>query len=280
MTGRFSAFSFVDRITRLDPGVRVEGAYTVPPSASRFPASLMAESVGQLAAWAAMARAGFQRRPVAGLARETRYAGTARPGDTLELEVELEACDDEAVAYGGRARVNGACVLELSDCVGPMLPMEAFDSPDAVRADWETLRGPGAPAGRFAGVPEPDLRVVDHVAGERLRAELVVPATAPYFADHFPRRPVFPGTLLLDAQAALAVRLAGETAPLRNAEVLVPVRVIDVKIRSFTPPGQILEIRVELLSATGERANLSVSARGEGKAVATARIEVIPGRTQ
>ena len=44
MSGRFRAFSFVDRITRSEPGRRIEGQYTVPASATRFPASLMAEA--------------------------------------------------------------------------------------------------------------------------------------------------------------------------------------------------------------------------------------------
>ena len=49
---RPGAFSFVDRITHRAGG-RIEGEYTVPAAATRFPASLMAEAVGQLAAWSA-----------------------------------------------------------------------------------------------------------------------------------------------------------------------------------------------------------------------------------
>src|SRR5512134_1961178 len=189
MAERFRAFSFVDRITRLDPGARVTGRYTIPSAATRFPASLIAEAVGRLAAWAAMSRVAFTRRPVAGLARETRYLGTAAPGDTLDLAVEIQSCDETAIAYGGTASVAGAPVLELRDYLGPMLPMEDFDAPEAVRADFETLCGAGAPAERFRGVPAPDLRVNGGATGEQLRAELHVPAAASFFADHFPRRP-------------------------------------------------------------------------------------------
>jgi 3-hydroxymyristoyl/3-hydroxydecanoyl-(acyl carrier protein) dehydratase len=278
MAERFSAFSFVDRITRLDPGARIEGRYSVPRAATRFPASLMAEAVGQLAAWAAMSQAGFARRPVAGLAAETLYFGAAAPGQTLALEADIQSCDAEAIAYGGKAHVDGACVLELRNCVGPMLPMEEFDAPEAVRADFETLRGPGAPADRFRGVDAPEVRVVEHVAGEHLRAELLVPAAAPFFDDHFPRRPVFPGTLLLDSQAELALRLAREAAPLRAAQRLAATRVTDVKIRAFTPPGQVLELRAELMAASAEGARVNVAARADGKAVATARIEIAPRR--
>jgi len=273
MVERFRAFSFVDRITRLEPGRRIEGQYTVPATATRFPASLMAEAVGQLAAWAAMSHVGYAYRPVAGLAGETRYHGTIAPGQTLELEADIERCDEEAIAYGGKASIDGRCVIELNHCVGPMLPMEEFDAPDAVHADFETLRGPGAPAGRFSGVAAPVIKLIEHVGGEKLRAELHVPAEAPFFGDHFPRRPVFPGTLLMDCLSTLALQLAREAPSLQGAE-LAPSKFTDVKIRSFTAPGQTLELQVDLQSATAEAAQLKLAARAEGKGVATARIEI------
>jgi len=277
MSERFRAFSFVDRIVHCEGG-RIEGHYTVPPHATRFPPSLMAEAVGQLAAWSAMSTLGFAWRPVAGLAAETRYHCIAVPGQTLKLEADIARCDSEAVAYSGRAYLDGSCALELVDCVGPMLPMEEFDDPAAVHADFDTLRASGAPAGRFGGVPAPQIEVLEHSAGERLRARLRVPHTddAPYFADHFPRRPVFPGTLLLDALAGLAVQVAGEASPKAPATPLMPRQVGNVKIRSFTAPGTMLELEVELLEREAERARLKLTARGEGRTVATARIEVGP----
>lgn len=272
MSGRFQAFSFVDRITRLEPGRRIEGRYTVPASAARFPASLMAEAVGQLAAWAAMSHIGYTHRPVAGIAGETRYHGAAVPGQTLQLEADLAHCDNGAVAYGGKAFIDGRCVLELANCVGPMLPMEEFDAPDAVRADFETLRT-GAPPGRFHGVDAPAIVPVERVAGERLRAELHVPAAAPFFDDHFPRKPVYPGTLLMDALSLLALQLAHDAAPLRDADLAV-ANATDVKIRAFTAPGTVLELQADCQSATDEAALLKLAARAAGKAVASARMEV------
>ena len=50
MAGRFRAFSFVDRILAYAPDATVRGRYTVPARAARYPASLAAEAVGQLAA--------------------------------------------------------------------------------------------------------------------------------------------------------------------------------------------------------------------------------------
>jgi 3-hydroxymyristoyl/3-hydroxydecanoyl-(acyl carrier protein) dehydratase len=275
MSERFRAFSFVDRITHCADG-RIEGQYTIPAHASRFPASLMAEAVGQLAAWSAMSVLDFAWRPVAGLAAESNYHRIAIAGQTLRLEATISRCDAEAVAYGGRAFIDSACALELVDCVGPMLPMDEFDEPGAVRADFHTLRSAGATAGRFGGVPAPQIVTLDHSAGERLRATLHVPQAdeAAYFADHFPRRPVFPGTLLLDALAELAIKVAGEALPGQSA--LMPKQVSNVKIRSFTTPGTALELEIEMVERDAGSARLKLRARNDGKTIATAGIEVGP----
>jgi 3-hydroxymyristoyl/3-hydroxydecanoyl-(acyl carrier protein) dehydratase len=277
MSERFSAFSFVDRISRHAPG-RIEGRYTVPGDATRFPASLMAEAVGQLAAWSAMAGVDFSLRPVAGIAARTVYHQSVRPGQTLTLEADIARCDAEAVAYSGRATIDGRCALELADCIGPMLPMEQFDAPEAVRRDFETLCGPGAPPGRFRGVPAPALEPTGHEPGRRLAAALRVPARdeAPYFGDHFPRRPVYPGTLLLDALGRLAVQVANEARPGERRDEWTPRLVSDVKIRAFTPPGARLDLSAELVDADAQRARLKLAARGDDRVVASARIDVGP----
>jgi 3-hydroxymyristoyl/3-hydroxydecanoyl-(acyl carrier protein) dehydratase len=277
MSGRFSAFSFVDRICRRGTG-RIEGLYTVPAHASRFPASLMAEAVGQLAAWWAMASLDFGLRPVAGLAAQSRYHETVRPGQTLMLEADIARCDAEAVAYSGRAVIDGRCALELVDCIGPMLPMAQFDAPETVRADFDALCGSGATPARFGGVPAPDFEQTGHEPGRRLSAVQRIPTRdeAAFFADHFPRRPVYPGTLLLDALGLLAVRLASDAIPEQADREWMPWVVTDVKLRTFTPPGARLDLGAELIDADAQGARMKVTARDGGKLVASARIEVGP----
>jgi 3-hydroxymyristoyl/3-hydroxydecanoyl-(acyl carrier protein) dehydratase len=274
MAARFSAFSFVDRITEFEAGTRAKGQFAIPAGLPCFPACLVAEAVGQLAAWVAMDHAGFRRRPVAGIAGETRFLGEVKPGERLDLEVEIESCDDEAVAYRGCASVAGAKVLELRHCVGPMLPLEDFDAPDAVQGRLRVLRDGGAPTGGFRGVVPPELVVIDRRPGERVRAALHVPASAPFFADHFPRRAVFPGTLLLDSQIRLARGLADEL-PRPGASALVPARVRDVKIRSFIAPGQTVELEAQL-SRADDVVEATLTARSNGKQIATGRLELAP----
>jgi 3-hydroxymyristoyl/3-hydroxydecanoyl-(acyl carrier protein) dehydratase len=276
MDERFSAFSFVDRITALEPGRWARGRFAVPSGLPEFSFStcLVAEAVGQLAAWAAMAQAEFRRRPVAALSGEMRIVREAAPGEILDLGVEIESGDPDTVAFAGWARLADTPVLALSRCVGPMLPLEDFDAPEAVRRDFETLCGPGARPARFRGIAKPDLVLIDRVPGQRLRAAMNVPASAPFFADHFPRRPVFPASLLLDAQVRLALRLAGETLP--PGPPLRPARVADVKMRSFILPGQTVEIEAAMRSATDGTAELSLAAMVDGKRVATGRVEIVP----
>ncbi len=275
MADRFSSFSFVDRITGIAPGARGQGLFAVPAGLPGFPSSLVAEAVGQLAAWIAMAHVEFRRRPVAGLAGEVRILGDVVPGQVLDLGVEVESCDLEAVAYAGRACVGDAPVIELSRCVGPMLPLDEFDAPEEVREQFETLCGPGVPPGRFRGIADLDFTLTDRDPGKSLCAELAVPGSAPFFADHFPRRPVFPGTLLLDAQMRLAVKLAGDVFHSDPPARLVVRRIADVKLRSFIPPGRVVELRGEVLSASGGAATVAVAGRVMGKQVSTGRVEIV-----
>lgn len=277
MGGRFRAFSFVDRITEVVPGERARGIYQVPAGLDAFPSALVAEAVGQLAAWASMARLDFRRRPVAGLARETRFLRPVHPGDVLTLEADLESCTDDDVAYAGRATVAGAVVIALDQCLGPMLPSEDFDDPEALRRDYALLCAAGAPSGRFAGLPALAMEPGEVVPGERAGATLRVPASAPFFEDHFPRRPVFPATLLLDRLNQLALEAARGAFSLRADEALAVSRVLDVKVRTFTEPGQVLELGAQRVEADDKVWVGRLSARANGKPVATAKLEIAKG---
>jgi 3-hydroxymyristoyl/3-hydroxydecanoyl-(acyl carrier protein) dehydratase len=267
----YAAYSFVDRIVEFEPGLRARGTFAIPAQLRAFPAALVAEAVGQLAAWAAMDRIDFRGRPVAGLATETRFLGEAHPGDTLSLAVDLSDCDDEAVAYDGHASVDGRPIIELVDCLGPMLPVADFDDPAALRERLVLLRGQGAQPGRFAGLPELPVHVTHRVAGAELRAMLDVPADAPFFADHFPRRPVFPATLLLDTMMRLALDTARDAPASAQAR---PLRVTHVKMRSFIKPSQRLDLGVELAPSSEGVARAMLSAKTDDRLVASARLEL------
>ena len=274
--GRFAAFSFVDRITQIQGTTKVCGTYTIPAGVTYFPISLVAEAIGQLAAWVAMSVVNFSHRPVAALAGDTRMHRLPRAGDTLELIVDIESVDAQAIQYQGRAFVDGHLVLELSDTLGSMLDINAFDDPDALRADFALLTAGGRVPGAFKGVPEPMLQDLPSPdGGQRLEAQLVVPSQADFFLDHFPSRPVFPATLMLDAQLQLAQRLA---VTLSDAPVSVR-RITNVKVRAFTAPGATLVLfaeRAQLASGDAEPILIKVGARAEGRTIAGAKMFFAP----
>lgn len=269
------AFLFVDRITEIVPGRRARGSFSIPRNLRRLSPCLVGEAVGQLAAWVAMKKVEFRSRPVAGVTGEFRIKEEASPGAILDLEVELESCDSDAILYNGWARVEDRPMVELSRCVGPMLPMEDFDDPEIVRQHFELLCGAGAPPQNFSGdvAPTPRVLVIDRDSGKRLRAEMQVPSSAPFFADHFPRRPVFPGTLLIDAILSLAVQLGGEAVDPSVRTLLRTTRISNAKIRSFLSPGQSLEIDAEIVTASRNSAEIMLVAEIQGQRVSTARVE-------
>lgn len=276
MPDEFGTFSFVDRITDIEAHTRARGCFAVPAGLAHFSPCLVAEAVGQLAAWVAMARDDFRRRPVAALAGEARIVGEATPGRLLELGVEIDDWDHNAVAYAGWARDADSPVIELSRCVGALLPLEEFDDPEAARRRFALLCGAGVPPGRFRGVADAAVVMIERAPGKRLHASMQVPQSAPFFADHFPRRPVFPATLLLDTQIRMAVDLAREAL---GDVRLRPQRVADVKMRSFILPGQVVEMTAEKASEAGGALTVALAAKVGGKRVATARVEIVAQET-
>jgi 3-hydroxymyristoyl/3-hydroxydecanoyl-(acyl carrier protein) dehydratase len=139
---------------------------------------------------------------------------------------------------------------------------------------YARLCADGAPAGRFHGVAAPQVVRESGTAGESASGTLQVPDAAPFFNDHFPRRPVFPATLMLDAQIELALAVARESHRFAPGSALVPLRMTRVKVRSFTPPGQRLTITADMQPASGPSALFHLAAVAEGKTVATARVEI------
>ena len=260
-------FVFVDRITAIDSD-RARGELRRAAGGPPIPPWLVIEAVGQLAAWITIVRTDFVSRPVAALVGEVRL-GIADVCGPVDLEARIDRLDGRAVLYSGTARAGDAELAVLVRCVGPLLPMELFDDPAAVRERVELLRGNLRPAHarRDDELPRAQLAAID-MDSETARAQLRVPESAPFFADHFPRRPVYPATLLADAQNQLALPLAARALGV-EVERLRPARVSDFKVRSFSPPGQVLELVAEARPMRDGCAVVAIAASAEGKRVAS-----------
>jgi 3-hydroxymyristoyl/3-hydroxydecanoyl-(acyl carrier protein) dehydratase len=238
MTDHFAAFSFVDRITEYEPAGARAGRYDVPADIGAFPVVRRRRGGGSACGLGGDGAHRFPR-PARGGARETKpdFCADVCPGDTLDLAVDIESCNEETVAYGGEASVGGKKAIQLVDCLAPMLPVEEFGLPPSIGGALETHPRRRRAVRAIQGVASP---TVVRTAGERgvsAAGVLSVPDSAPFFGDHFPRRPVFPATLLLDAQIRFALELAAEATFWPAGTRPAPARMTHVKMRSFIPPG-------------------------------------------
>ena len=274
MDAHSRAFSFVDRIASVQAGRQIRGRYVIPSQQGHFPLSLVGEAVGQLAAWAAMAAVDFAQRPVAGLAGSIELLGEPRAGQVLELAANLEHVDAESMEYAGTAQVDDTLVIRLTDCVGPMVQLSEFDDPHKVRLRFEELCRMGAVAGGFPGLPELTLERTGGEAGDYVCASFQVPTEAAFFADHFPRRPVFPGSLLMHLNLQLGAVLATEIPPPAKGR-WVPGIIRDMKLRTFIPPGATLSIEAKLKQLSPDRASLTLETRAASEVIATAGLTLI-----
>lgn len=271
MTDHFRAFSFVDRILSDAVGSRITGEYVIPRGIDSFPLSLVSESIGQCAAMSAMKAVDFQFRPVAGIAGKVEFLQEAKPGQTLSLEANLVKADEEAVGYGGVATIDGEPVVRLHDCLGPMVGMADFDDPDAVSSRYDLISSSGADTGAFSGVPEFSFEMTSLHEGESAEADFTIPDSAGFFGDHFPRNPVFPGTLLMDAKLRFVEKLAETLAGGGNWKA---DGMSDVKLRAFMPPGESLGLQAEVEEIEGDKATIFVQSRRGKRRNSGARVQL------
>jgi 3-hydroxyacyl-[acyl-carrier-protein] dehydratase len=92
-----------------------------------------------------------------------------------------------------------------------------------------------------------------------------------FFDDHFPRRPVMPGVLILEGMAQLAgllVEASLKAQSGRDAKAILTV-LERTKFRAMVRPGDSLLYRAELISVKPEGGKASVQAMRDGRVVAT-----------
>ncbi len=119
-----AAFRFVDELTQLEPGKSATGHYLLRgdeafltghfPGQPILPAVIMVEAIAQVAGIA------LQTDPdVPALAhlrltaiRQVKILGTSVPGETLEIQAEVQGRMGHLVQAGGRVRVAGRVIAE------------------------------------------------------------------------------------------------------------------------------------------------------------------------
>ena len=116
-------------------------------------------------------------------------------------------------------------------------------------------------------------RVVEIEPGRRITAVKAVTLSEEYLADHFPRFPVLPGVLMLEAMtqaAAWTIRLGEDFA--HSIVVLRSAR--NVKYGDFVEPGKTLTVTAEVLSQDETTTKIKASGKVGDLTSLTARLEL------
>lgn len=110
-------------------------------------------------------------------------------------------------------------------------------------------------------------RIDELVPGESARAVKTFHPDEPFFEDHFPRFPVVPGVLLLEALAQLSGKLVGFTVRRERGDWPFPILSMmeRVKFRRFVRPGERVELHTQIRDLREEMAAVRVRARVGGR---------------
>jgi 3-hydroxyacyl-[acyl-carrier-protein] dehydratase len=87
-------------------------------------------------------------------------------------------------------------------------------------------------------------RITELVPGERIRAVKAVSLAEEYLADHFPRFPVLPGVLMIEAMVQASAWLVRASEDFAHSLVTL-AEARNVTYKSFVTPGRVFDLSVE-----------------------------------
>jgi len=113
-------------------------------------------------------------------------------------------------------------------------------------------------------------RILQRDGNERIIGLKNVTINEPFFMGHFPRHPVMPGVLIVEALAQCGGLLLMNEVERPEDKVMYFMSMDGVKFRKPVVPGDQLRLELELLQRRGPVCRLKGVARVEGKVVAEA----------
>jgi 3-hydroxyacyl-[acyl-carrier-protein] dehydratase len=114
-------------------------------------------------------------------------------------------------------------------------------------------------------------RVEELIPDVKITATKAVTINEPFFAGHFPDRPIMPGVLIVEALAQAAGVLAVESLGLSGTGKLVYFMAIDgAKFRTPVEPGVLLTLEVEFVQKRSSVCKFAGRASVGGKLAAEA----------
>jgi beta-hydroxyacyl-ACP dehydratase FabZ len=113
-------------------------------------------------------------------------------------------------------------------------------------------------------------RILDYESGQWIRGLKNVTFNEQVFQGHFPKRPVFPGVLIVEAMAQTGGCLVMQDIEDRASKVIYFMSIDGVKFRKPVVPGDQLIMEVKVLSHKGRVCKMRGEAFVDGVKVAEA----------
>lgn len=116
-------------------------------------------------------------------------------------------------------------------------------------------------------------RIVELTRGERIVAVKAVSLAEEYLADHFPKFPVLPGVLMLEAMTEAATWLVRDALDFTPGPILLR-SAKNVTYKSFVRPGQLLTLEVTCRCLEDEKSEFAGVGRCSDVEVVRARFDL------
>ncbi len=114
-------------------------------------------------------------------------------------------------------------------------------------------------------------RILDYEPGQWAIGRKCVTMNEGFFQGHFPGQPVMPGVLILEALAQVGA-VAALTEPGSEGKLALFGGVKNARFKQQVQPGDVLDLRCELVSRRGPIGIGKATARVDGKLAATAEL--------
>lgn len=114
-------------------------------------------------------------------------------------------------------------------------------------------------------------RILDYEPGQWAIGRKCVTMNEPFFQGHFPGQPVMPGVLILEALAQVGA-VAALTEPGSQGKLALFGGIKNARFKRQVAPGDVLELRCELIERRGPLGVGKATARVDGCLAATAEL--------
>jgi len=292
-------FLFVDRICALEKGKRVRAIKNISGDegflAEIFPGLpvlspvIAAEAAAQALSWLIVEARDFAVKPLITVLDEYVCHKHVQPGDQIAMEGEVESFQRESALAHARILINETPAIEINHGVCYLFPLSALQDPADAQRQFQHLcekpfltapaaaqRSPlvregAAPNLRDSGID----RIIFYEERQRIVGIKNITTTADYFNDHFPRKPLLPGVVIMDALIGCARILINRALTAHGWEQMqaVLVRAHKVKFRRFVQPGDQLVVQVQMGEFTEQQSMVHAKALVHDKVAATLAAE-------